>query len=76
MQVLSLADSICRCLCTTPITFIGLCIHGAENVCKLGLTINRMAAKKQKNKINEALKEGPEPVLSALDMADSSDDEQ
>lgn len=51
-------------------------VQGAENVCKLGLVINRSAAKKQKDKINKALKSGPEPVQSALDMTDSSDEEQ
>lgn len=54
----------------------GSCVQGAENVCKLGLIINRMAAKKQKDNINKALESGPVAVLSALDMADSSEDEQ
>ncbi|KAL0032804.1 hypothetical protein WJX77_000510 [Trebouxia sp. C0004] len=51
-------------------------VQGSENVCKLGLIINRSAAKKQKDKINKALKSGSEPVQSALDMTDSSDEEQ
>jgi hypothetical protein len=56
--------------------FITNCVQGSENVCKLGLVINRSAAKKQKDKISKALKSGPEPVQSALDMTDSSDEEQ
>ncbi|DBB10667.1 TPA: hypothetical protein ACH3X3_007171 [Trebouxia sp. C0006] len=56
--------------------FITNCVQGSENVCKLGLVINRSAAKKQKDKISKALKSGPEPVQSALDMIDSSDEEQ
>lgn len=51
-------------------------VQGSEDVCKLGLIINRSAAKKQKDNINKALKSGPEPVQSALDMTDSSDEEQ
>ncbi|KAL0036306.1 hypothetical protein WJX77_001512 [Trebouxia sp. C0004] len=49
---------------------------GSENVCKLGHIINRSAAKNQKDNINKALKSGPEPVQSALDMTVSSDEEQ
>lgn len=56
--------------------FITNCVQGSENVCKLGLVINRSAAKKQKDKISKALKSGPEPVQSALDITDSSDEEQ
>ena len=56
--------------------FTNTCAQGSENVCKLGLIINRMAAKNQTDKINKASKSGPEPVQSALDMTDSSDDEQ
>ena len=58
------------------VAFMGSCVQGAENVCKLGLIINRMAAKKQKDNINMALESGPVTVLSALDMADSNEDEQ
>lgn len=58
------------------VAIMGSCVQGAEHVYKLGLIINRMTAKTQKDSIHKVLESRPVAVLSALDMADSSDDEQ